>query len=114
MYENDKGRVLDGEKPINGLYTAGWIKRGPSGVIGTNKADSVETVNSLLEDLPTIVPCELPDTSKIVSILEERGVTPITYADWQKIDELEIARGKEAGKDREKFIALEDFLSVLT
>ncbi|MCK5082239.1 MAG: FAD-dependent oxidoreductase, partial [Candidatus Omnitrophica bacterium] len=57
IFPNKEGRITDGEKVVPGLYTAGWIKRGPSGVVGTNKPDSEETVARLLEDMSQLTPC---------------------------------------------------------
>jgi ferredoxin/flavodoxin---NADP+ reductase len=110
---NQKGRITEGGTPLPGLYVSGWIKRGPSGVIGTNKPDSVETVESLLADLPALAPCPVPDSAGLISLLQSRGVRVVTFADWRRIDLAEIARGKERGKPREKYLRREDMLSVL-
>jgi ferredoxin/flavodoxin---NADP+ reductase len=85
---NDEGRVLgeDG-RPLPGEYVAGWIKRGPTGVIGTNKADAAQTVRSLLADLGDRG--ERP--SSIEALLESRGVCAVAYDDWLGIDSEEIA-----------------------
>ena len=74
---NDGGRVLDDAgAPIPGVYCTGWIKRGPSGVIGTNKKDATETVELLLEDLQAgSVPAWAPARARIEDLLAERGVT---------------------------------------
>ena len=65
---------------------SGWIKRGPSGIIGTNKPDSIETVKNLLADLPGLTPCAKPSSGAMMSLLSERGVRVVAYDDWQKID----------------------------
>jgi ferredoxin/flavodoxin---NADP+ reductase len=85
---NDEGRVLgpDG-RPLPGEYVAGWIKRGPTGVIGTNKADAAQTVRSLLEDLTGVG----GRPSAIEALLESRGVHAVTYDHWLGIDSEEIA-----------------------
>ena len=87
---NDGGRVLgeDG-RPRPGEYVAGWIKRGPTGVIGTNKADAAETVRALLSDLSTTKP--LDDRPAIEELLDKQGVRVATYEDWLRIDAEEIA-----------------------
>ena len=114
---NDKGRVLtemDGE-PVVGDYVVGWIKRGPSGIIGTNKPDSVETVNMLLEDVAE-GKLFTPDSSNVDAIpalLDARGVQAITYADWQIIDQLEIEAGGAAGRPRVKYSRIPDMLEAL-
>jgi ferredoxin--NADP+ reductase len=112
---NEKGRVTDNEgKIVPKLYTAGWIKRGPSGIIGTNRACSVETVNCLLEDI-----ANLEDGSKkegadaILSILSDKKARHISYADWQKINAKEIERGEPKGKPREKYTYIDEMLSVI-
>ena len=110
---NQKGRITENGAPLPGLYVAGWIKRGPSGVIGTNKPCSVESVESLLADLDTLPPCAVPDSGAVITLLNGRGVRVITFADWRRIDLAEVARGKERGKPREKFLSRSDMLSIL-
>ncbi len=112
VFPNVQGRILEGGSPIPGLYAAGWIKRGPSGIIGTNKPDSAETIKALLDDMPSLPPCPRRDSLDVARLLRDRGVRVVTYADWQAIDAEEIARGQQAGKPREKFTRLEDFLEV--
>lgn len=110
-----EGRVIEGDggPMVSGLYTAGWIKRGPSGVIGTNKPDSEETVAHLLEDVAQLTPALTPDTAILQQLLKERGVRVVSFEDWQKIDTAEIANGQAKGKPREKFVDLESMLGVL-
>ena len=99
---NDAGRVLDDAgAPIPGVYCAGWIKRGPSGVIGTNKKDATETVELLLEDASAGL-LRRQDDSDIADLLTERGVQPVTHVGWLAIDALERARGEEQGRPRVK------------
>ncbi|MFK7846714.1 MAG: FAD-dependent oxidoreductase [Rhodothermales bacterium] len=104
---NEKGRVLTEDKktPLTGEYTAGWIKRGPSGVIGTNKADAVETVECMLEDLAsgqTRTPVHTSPEA-IVNLLKERQPDYFSYADWQKLNEMETKNGEPLGRPRLKF-----------
>ena len=98
---------------VPGLYVTGWIKRGPSGVIGTNKPDSHETVASLLPDAPGLVPCTIPNSAALQGLLAQRGVRPVSYADWRRIDAAEIERGAANGKPREKFTRIEEMLNAL-
>jgi len=85
---NDGGRVLgDDGRAQPGEYVAGWIKRGPTGVIGTNKADAAETVRALLADLEG----RATERPSIETLLESRGVRAVTYDDWLRIDAKEIA-----------------------
>jgi ferredoxin--NADP+ reductase len=110
---NDGGRVLDESgAPLTGVYCAGWIKRGPTGVIGTNKKDATETVQLLLEDaaagrLPR--PAEPPD---LVDVLAERGGDPVLYAGWEEIDRVEKVAGEPHGRPRVKLCSWEDLLAA--
>jgi len=116
---NDHGRVmtaLEGGEQVTGDYAVGWIKRGPSGIIGTNKPDSVETVKMLLEDMAAgkLLEPENPSGDAVEALLKERAVDYVTYADWQIIDQLEIERGEAAGgRPRVKFSTIPDMLSAL-
>lgn len=107
------GRVTEGETVLPGLYVAGWIKRGPSGVIGTNKPDSYETVASILADLPALAPCPTADSDALRELLRERGVRVVGFEDWKRLDALETERGKPLGKPREKFTRLQEMLDRL-
>lgn len=114
---NNKGRVLnpDTEQPIAGQYTAGWIKRGPSGVIGTNKPDALETVQAMLEDVAaghTLQPAQ-PDPAAAEALIRQRQPRFFTYADWQQLNEIEIAKGKATGRPRVKFTRVEEMLAAL-
>lgn len=113
IFPNREGRIVDGENDVPGLYAAGWIKRGPTGIIGTNRADSVATVNLLLEDLPNLDAGVKPGADGLNTLLKNRGVCVVSYADWQKIDATEVRRGKSTGKAREKFTSVEEILAVL-
>jgi ferredoxin--NADP+ reductase len=110
---NIEGRVIHDGQPVTGLYAAGWIKRGPSGIIGTNKPDAFETVKSLLADAPSLPRCAEPSRDALLAFLRERGARVVSYEDWRQIDAAEVERGKPLGKPREKFIRVEEMLSVL-
>ena len=114
---NEKGRIVDPESrnPLPGLYTSGWIKRGPSGVIGTNKADSVETVNCLLEDVEAgrvITPVN-PSTAAAEELVRARQPAVFTFEDWKRIDALELERGAKAGRPRVKFTSRQEMAAAL-
>ncbi len=114
---NQEGRIVDAEtgEQVIGEYTAGWIKRGPSGVIGTNKPDAVETVVHMLEDLQTdkiLHPAHSQAGAAEVFIAEKQPRF-VTYEDWLRIDEIEIARGQEQGRPRVKFTDVEEMLAVV-
>ncbi|MBI5023552.1 MAG: FAD-dependent oxidoreductase [Candidatus Omnitrophica bacterium] len=110
---NQEGRVTESERVVPGFYAAGWIKRGPTGVIGTNKADSNETVRHILEDAPQLPPATRRDTRALLESLKKKGVRVVSFPDWKRIDAREIARGVPAGKPREKFTSVTEMLSVL-
>jgi len=114
---NDKGRVLDpqAKHPLVGQYTAGWIKRGPTGVIGTNKPDAAETVAGMIEDLARDIhlrPAD-PSPAAVDRLIGERQPQYLSYQDWQRLDEIETRRGKETGKPRVKFTRVKDMLAAL-
>jgi ferredoxin--NADP+ reductase len=114
---NEKGRVLDAETrtPRPGEYTAGWIKRGPSGVIGTNKPDAVETVTCMLEDAAAgaVLTPATPGAAAIEQLLHERRLNVVTYGDWLKLDQIETARGHASRRPRVKFTSVEDMLKAI-
>lgn len=113
IFPNKEGRIMEGDRVVPGLYAVGWIKRGPSGVIGTNKPDSEETVARLLEDVDKLPPCERPDTKAVFDLLSGKGIRVISFDDWRKIDAAEVNRGKKAGKPREKYVSVREMLNVL-
>jgi ferredoxin--NADP+ reductase len=112
---NEGGRVLDpggGARP--GEYAVGWIKRGPTGVIGTNKKDAQETVDLLLEDLHAGAipdPAE-PERDAFDALLQERKADHVSYAGWAAIDRLERERGEPQGRPRVKLCTLEELLEA--
>ena len=110
---HEAGRVTNAGVVVPSLYVTGWIKRGPSGVIGTNKPDSHETVDSLLSDAPDLSPCAIPDSDALHGLLAQRGVRVVSFADWRRIDAAEIARGAVNGKPREKFTRIDEMLNAL-
>ena len=117
LIPNAKGRVLDPATgaPLAGHYATGWIKRGPTGVIGNNKADSVETVNALLEDaaagaLPTP---PAPDPAAFEALLRERQPAFVSFADWKRLDRIEVERGAPQGRPRVKLTSVEEMLAAL-
>ena len=109
---NVEGRVVENGKAVPGLYAVGWIKRGPSGVIGTNKPDAAETVKHLLEDEASLPSCAEPSRDAVLDLLASRGVRVVSYAQWRAIDAAEVARGVAAGKPREKFVDVDEMLSA--
>lgn len=118
VFPNDAGRIVESAKNgavVRGVYTAGWIKRGPSGIIGTNRACAVETVGSLLDDWPQLQApgaAPKPGAAKLYEMLDGRGVRHINYVQWQAIDAAEIRRGEPKQKPREKFTRIEEMLAA--
>lgn len=111
---NRAGRIIDGEQTLPGMYVTGWLKRGPSGIIGTNRADSIETVDALLADLPSLRAMPKLGMEQLLPVLERRCGCIVRLSDWQNIDAAEIERGRKRGKPREKFVRIEDMLSLLS
>ena len=114
---NENGRVVDPEtgKQVPGQYAVGWIKRGPSGVIGTNKKDALDTVNSLIEDLNAgRIPEPSGDTSSegIAALVSERVPDFVSFGGWQAIDRAEIDRGEPLGRPRVKFATVQEMLDA--
>ena len=114
---NERGRVLDPDtrEPRPGEYCAGWIKRGPTGVIGTNKPDAAETVAGMLEDLARDIHLRPADPSPpaVERLVRERQPQYLSYQDWLRLDEIEVRRGKETGRPRVKFTRVKDMLAAL-
>jgi ferredoxin--NADP+ reductase len=114
---NERGRVIDPatSKHLPGLYTSGWIKRGPSGIIGTNKPDAVETVQSMLEDrlASERSSSRVAGNGSVEAILRGRGVRFVTYPEWLQLDALEIERGRSSGRPRVKIARREEMLAAL-
>jgi ferredoxin--NADP+ reductase len=124
---SESGRVLDPETraPLPGEYVVGWIKRGPSGVIGTNKKDAQETVDAILADLPSPgaangaspessarhVPGS-PDPAAVEALLRARQPALVTYDGWEAIDRHERSLGEQAGRPRVKLTSIEEMLRI--
>jgi ferredoxin--NADP+ reductase len=109
---NQQGRVEDQGTRVEGLYVTGWLKRGPTGVIGTNRADSIETVQHVLEDLASRGLKPKRGRDALVASLAQKGVSIVGLKDWMEIDAVERARGQEANKPREKFTRVSEMLDI--
>jgi ferredoxin--NADP+ reductase len=114
---NERGRVLDPDtkQPIVGEYTAGWIKRGPTGVIGTNKPDAAETVACMMEDRAKglVLRPEEPARAAVEALLRVRQPRYFSYDDWRRLDELEVAAGRRAGRPRVKLTRVDEMEQAL-
>jgi ferredoxin/flavodoxin---NADP+ reductase len=113
---NEGGRVTDpeGGAHLPGQYAVGWIKRGPSGVIGTNKKDAQETVDKLVEDLEAgrVPEPAHPEPTAIDALLDERRPDHVTYQGWEAIDRAEVERGKPHDRPRVKFCSIDEMVEV--
>jgi len=114
---NAGGRVLapDGE-PLPGVYAVGWIKRGPTGILGTNKRDAEETIGGLVDDLAAgaLERPPRPEREQIDALLAERKPDLVTQAGWRAIDGLELERGRSAQRPRVKLASREELLASAT
>ncbi len=112
---NEGGRVVTAPGTASqGEYVVGWIKRGPTGVIGTNKPDATETTDHLLEDFTSgKLERTLSPRDEIDRMLEQRGVRVVTWEDWRKLDQIERERGAALGRPRLKFTTVADMLGAL-
>ena len=120
---NERGRVLDAQgRPVPGVYVTGWIKRGPRGVIGTNRTCAEETVDHLFEDFDAGVLGDDGTTDepgkntagrdRLRALLAERGLEPVDWAGWRGIDAAERGRGAERSRPRVKFVEISEMLSA--
>lgn len=114
---NENGHVLNlgTQTAFRRVFVSGWIKRGPSGVIGTNKPDSVAAVNAMFAEVKQgILPDNLvADPNAIPTLLANKGVRYVTFADWKRLDEIEVEAGKPLGKPREKITVVQEMLEAL-
>ncbi|ORV48624.1 ferredoxin [Mycobacterium europaeum] len=112
---NDGGRVVDPDsgEPVSGAYVAGWIKRGPSGFIGTNKSCSLQTVQALVADFNAgrlSDPVSKPET--LAKLVHARQPDAVDARGWRAIDAAEVARGSNDGRPRNKFTEVADMLAA--
>ena len=113
---NDQGQLLDGVdgKLLNQEYTAGWIKRGPSGVIGTNKQDAMETVSRLKQNWQTIqTPQPKLVQHDLLDLLKEKKIQFVSFEDWKKLDKFEVKQGQQDAKTRQKICEVQEMLDLI-
>lgn len=115
-FDERRGVIPNAEGRVEGHpgeYTAGWIKRGPSGVIGTNKKDAVDTVTGLLADAGAgVLPAAAqPGREAVDALLRGKGVDVYTYHDWQVLDAHELAQGEKQGRPRAKVVHRHEMLT---
>jgi ferredoxin/flavodoxin---NADP+ reductase len=115
LIRNDGGRVTDEEgQPIPGEYAVGWIKRGPSGVIGTNKKDASDTVARLLEDAESgsLNEPSQPDAEAVEPWLRSQVPGLVTWNGWQAIDTHETSAGEPHGRPRVKVVRVPEMIAI--
>lgn len=112
---NEDGRVVDGDgQPVPGVYVTGWIKRGPWGVIGTNRSCAQETAARLWEDFDTgLLTRDVANRSAVRDLLADRGVQPVDWQGWLAIDDAERKKGAETARPRAKFVDISEMLAAI-
>ena len=111
VIENIDGRVANDGEPLADIYVTGWIKRGPKGLIGTNKQCSRNTVRHLLEDHAAgKLSAATRDADAVLDVVRQRQPKVVNRADWLKIDRAEILAGRSTGRPRVKFTARDEML----
>ena len=113
---NQEGRVTDPSGQIvPNEYVVGWIKRGPTGLIGTNKSDSAATVEKMLEDIAgKSAPLDPQKTPEAVDqMLAKKSLKVVTFEDWKLLDKQEVERGQSLGKVRDKFLTVAEMMEVI-
>lgn len=115
---NDKGRVTtdhESGETVPGTYCAGWIKRGPTGLIGTNKGDAIETVECMLEDVVAgnVLEPTHPTADAAEQFIRERQPAYFSYDHWQSLDAHELKQGEASGRPRVKLTSVESMLAAL-
>jgi ferredoxin/flavodoxin---NADP+ reductase len=114
IVSNQRGRVERDGAPVPGLYVAGWLKRGATGIIGTNRADSIETVQQILADMSSGVIESKQSRHGLIASLRARRAKVIELRDWQILDAAERAQGEAAGKPREKFTRIAEMVQAVS
>ena len=113
---NAEGRVLetDGQEPLTGVYASGWIKRGPTGVIGTNKPDALQTVKCMVADVADgkVLQPSGATPEAAAQLVRERQPAFFSYADWLHLNKVEVSKGKEIGAPRVKFTRVDEMLAA--
>src|SRR5690606_29536962 len=114
IISNREGRVVgqDGA-PLPGVYTTGWIKRGPVGLIGHTKSDATETVRHLVADAESLERAPERDPEAVTALLAGRGVGRVEWSGWMVLDAYEQSLGEPHGRQRIKVVPREEMLAVI-
>ena len=112
---NEDGRVVDpaSRAVIASEYVVGWARSGPQGLIGEHKRASAHVVKHMADDGAGLAARALPDRDAIVALLRTRGVQPVSFSDWKRLDDVETARGARRGAPRDKIVDVESMLALL-
>jgi ferredoxin--NADP+ reductase len=112
---NEDGRVVDAvsRNVIANEYVVGWARTGPQGLIGSHKGASAHVAEHMIADGAGLGARELPEREAIDSLLRQRGVQIVSFSDWKRLDEVEVARGERRGAPRDKIVDVESMLAVL-
>lgn len=112
---NEDGRVVDpvSRSVIANEYVVGWARTGAQGLIGSHKAASAHVVAHMASDGSALQARELPESDAIIALLRERGVQVVTFSDWKRLDDVEVARGERRDAPRDKIVDVEAMLAIL-
>ena len=112
---NEDGRVVDpiSRSVIANEYVVGWARTGPQGLIGSHKGASAHVVEHMIADGAGLEARELPEREAIGDLLRQRGVQIVSFSDWKRLDDVEVARGERRGAPRDKIVEVDAMLSVL-
>ncbi|HQR29052.1 MAG TPA: FAD-dependent oxidoreductase [Anaeromyxobacteraceae bacterium] len=115
IVSNEDGRVVDPatRAVVPGEYVVGWARSGPQGLIGEHKRASAHVVDHMTADASALAARELPPRDAIDALLHGRGVKPVTFDDWKRLDDVEVARGARRGAPRDKIVDVEAMLEIL-
>lgn len=114
---NEGGRVVNNGDVVPGIYTTGWIKRGPVGLIGSTKSDASETIANLVEDADRLYAestagAEQRSPDNLLRLLKSRGVDVVQWHDWELLDQHELALGEVDGRTRVKVVPREEMTDI--
>ncbi|ABC83063.1 FAD-dependent oxidoreductase [Anaeromyxobacter dehalogenans] len=112
---NEDGRVVDPvlRSPLPGEYVVGWARSGPQGLIGEHRRASAHVVAHMVADAAGLATRPLPPRDAIDDVLRARGVRPVSFVDWARLDEVEVARGARRGAPRDKLVDVAAMLAIL-
>jgi len=113
---NEDGRVVDPARHtlVPDEYVVGWARSGPQGLIGEHKRASAQVVEHMMADGAGLEARVLPRRDAIDALLRERGVQLVSFDDWKRLDDVEVARGERRGAPRDKIVDVEAMLAVLS